>query len=251
MTESKRILQMVEQIQNILLARATGGFSDSGEYTNLRRALIVESSLKDRLPDFVYNCRELDQFWPYIQQQFVTYRERRQFIWREFRATIDFLESNTGSPADPSVSATLASLDTSEVHEIWERALQRRNEDPEGAITTARTLVETVCKHILDHAKIKYSDNEDLPKLYRSTAQHLSLSPDQHSEKIFRQILGGCQAVIEGLGAVRNRYGDAHGRGERSGKPSPRHAELAVNLAGAMATFLVATWSSQNDKSTT
>jgi hypothetical protein len=25
-------------------------------------------------------------------------------------------------------------------------------------------------------------------------------------------------------------------------KPKPRHAELAVNLAGAMAAFMVATW---------
>jgi hypothetical protein len=28
-------------------------------------------------------------------------------------------------------------------------------------------------------------------------------------------------------------------------KPKPRHAELAVNLAGTMASFLVATWREQ------
>ena len=62
----------------------------------------------------------------------------------------------------------------------------------------------------------------------------------QHTEKVFRQVLGGCTAVVEGLGSLRNKLGDAHGKGRLPVKPAPRHAELAVNLAGAMATFLVA-----------
>ena len=32
--------------------------------------------------------------------------------------------------------------------------LQRRFDDPDGAITAARTLLETVCKHILDLSEI-------------------------------------------------------------------------------------------------
>ena len=67
------------------------------------------------------------------------------------------------------------------------------------------------------------------------------LAPSQHDEKVFKQILGGCTSVVEGLAAVRNRLSDSHGRGLEVARPSARHAELAVNLAGAMATFLVAT----------
>jgi hypothetical protein len=44
------------------------------------------------------------------------------------------------------------------------------------------------------------------------------------------------------LAAIRNRVGDAHGQGRRPVKPKSRHAELAVNLAGTMASFLVSTW---------
>jgi hypothetical protein len=36
--------------------------------------------------------------------------------------------------------------------------------------------------------------------------------------------------------------GDAHGQGRNPIRPTPRHAELAVNLAGTMAAFLVSTW---------
>ena len=81
-----------------------------------------------------------------------------------------------------------------------------------------------------------------MPKLYKLTAEQLNLAPSQHTEKIFKQILGGCQTVVEGLGALRNKLGDAHGKGKRSVKPAARHAELAVNLAGAMATYLIRTW---------
>lgn len=67
-------------------------------------------------------------------------------------------------------------------------------------------------------------------------------SPAQHIEPIFKQILGGCHSVVQGLGSLRSKLGDAHAQGKAVVKPAPRHAELAVNLAGTMATFLLATW---------
>ena len=119
--------------------------------------------------------------------------------------------------------------------------MERRENDPEGAVTLARTLLESVCKHILDERGTPYKQDADLPALYKATSTELNIAPSQHSEPIFKQILGGCTAVVEGLGALRNRLGDAHGQGRLSVKPAPRHAELAVNLSGAVAQFLVAT----------
>jgi hypothetical protein len=81
--------------------------------------------------------------------------------------------------------------------------------------------------------------NIDISELYKLTASELNLSPDQHSEKIFKQILGGCSGIINGLGTLRNKHGDAQGSGPAAIKPKPRHAELAVNLAGSMAIFLM------------
>ena len=114
--------------------------------------------------------------------------------------------------------------------------------DPEGAITAARTLLETVCKYVLDDTGAPYPDDADLPKLWALAAEQLNLAPHQHQEGVFTAILGNCQAVVNNLGAIRNRVGDAHGQGRRPVKPKARHAELAVNLAGTMAAFLVATW---------
>jgi hypothetical protein len=103
-------------------------------------------------------------------------------------------------------------------------------------------LLESVCKHILDDAGIEYPDNVDLPKLWAMCAEHLNLAPQQHDEVIFKTILGNCQSVVNSLAAIRNKVGDAHGTGRRSVKPKPRHAELAVNLAGTMASFMISTW---------
>ncbi len=57
-----------------------------------------------------------------------------------------------------------------------------------------------------------------------------------------KQILGSCQSIVDSLGAVRNKLGDAHSQGPAKARPQPRHAKLAVNLSGSMATFLCATW---------
>lgn len=138
--------------------------------------------------------------------------------------------------------AGVGRLDTHYISEAWDKARARRHEDPKGAITAARTLLESVCKHILDECGVEYGDNADLPKLYGLTSKELNIAPSQHTEEAFKKILGGAHSIVDGLANLRNRLGDAHGQGKRPVKPLPRHAELAVNMAGSMASFLLATF---------
>ncbi|MBZ9974204.1 MULTISPECIES: abortive infection family protein [unclassified Mesorhizobium] len=147
-----------------------------------------------------------------------------------------------GSPADDAISQALAAFDTDTVHARWIQALDRRDADAEGAITLARTLLEDVCKWIIFEAGESYEEKDDLPVLYRKLAKILNLAPDGHTEPVFKQILGSCQSVVESLGSLRNKIGDAHSPGPKKVKPASRHAQLAVNLSGTMATFLVSTW---------
>jgi hypothetical protein len=127
--------------------------------------------------------------------------------------------------------------------------LDRRNDDPEGAITAARTLLETVCKHLLDDMAVPYANDVDLPKLWHLCAEKLNLSPGQHTEVAFKTVLGNAQSIVNALGSLRSKIGDAHGQGRRPVRPRPRHAELVVNLAGAMASFLIATWNERREES--
>ena len=146
------------------------------------------------------------------------------------------------SPADAAISAALAAFDPTQVYIRWQAALESRESNPERAITLARTLLEDVCKWILTEAAEPFDDGADLPVLYRTLAKSLNLAPDDHTEQLFKQILSGCHSVVSGLGALRNKLSDAHSIGPVRARPLPRHAELAVNLAGAMSTFLIATW---------
>ena len=247
-TIEETTLEKVQRLQDNLIAYATGKNFDGGdsEYTQLRSELLQRPDIRKKLPSFVQNCRDLSRFWHSIKYKFGSYAERREFLWSSFDSVISHLESSQRVPGQPSIDAALKEFNIEQVHDVWEKAQGRCASDPEGAITAARTLIESVCKHILDDAEITYSDNTDLPSLWKLCAKELNLSPSQHDEEIFKKILGGCQTIVNSLGVLRNKVGDAHGAGRRAVRPKPRHAELAVTLAGAMAKFLIATRDSQN-----
>ena len=247
--DPKELIIKVETLQNILISKATGGGASDLDYKAIREELLAEEAMKPLIPSFVQSCRDLGQFWAYVKK-FSTYAERRTFIWDRFKSLLDRLETGSISPVDAAVSGAFERWDAEYVREVWQRVLDRREQDPEGAITSARTLLETLFKHILDDSGIPYTDDFDLPKLYRLTAEQLNLAPSQYTEKVFKQILGGCQAVVEGLGALRNKLGDAHGKGKQTVRPAPRHAELAVNLSGAVAVFVLRTWEQRKAEKT-
>jgi hypothetical protein len=242
------LLSKVTQLQQICITRATSTSGNDDEYKSVRAELLSETAVKALMPDFVITCRDLSQFWAFISVQSGTYRERREFIWSSFRPLLDKLELSLLNPSYGLIGEKMNLLEESYVNQIWTRGLERLAEDPDGAITSARTLLESICKMILDDLEVTYPHDSDLPKLYKLTADQLTLAPSKHTEQIFKQILGGCQTVVEGLGAVRNKLGDAHGQGKRPIKPAARHAELAVNLAGAMAIFLIRTWENRKEQ---
>jgi hypothetical protein len=243
---TQRLLEEIESLKNILMARATGGGASENEYQRLRYRLTTDALVQDKLPRFVRTCGSLGEFWTHMQDQSRTYAKRRRYITEQFEEVLAFLEQQAAMLNDEPISGILNEVDASHVVVAWKMALERRASDPTGAITSARTLIETVCKHILDGLKVNYSDTDDLPTLYRLTADSLKLSPSQHTEQIFRQILGGCQSVVEGLGAMCSPHSEADGTETAGFRPAPRHAELAVNLAGTMATFLLATWEAKH-----
>lgn len=178
MNRREELLEKLETFQNMLISysRYESAKVDPVEFKSLRDELLHDQAVKDRLPRFVRTNRDFTQFWGFIKHQSPSYEGRCQYICSEFAPLLDFVE-HSGSPADEGVSETLSRFDAEHVHQVWTRALERRMDDPEGAITSARTLLETVCKHILDESAVQYDDGADLPKLYRVTAEALELAP--------------------------------------------------------------------------
>jgi uncharacterized protein YfkK (UPF0435 family) len=234
-------IERVMVLESIMTAAATDGSPDNQVYEYLRREFMRDDELNALLPSFVRTHRNLNSFRSWTQKQSPHWQPRRDLIAEGFTPLIDYLEGRGRAPGDIVVSDALETFDAEGVHTVWIKALARRSSDPEGAITVARTLLEAVCKRILDENDILYTDVEDLPKLYGMVARALNLAPSQHSEEPIKAILGGAMNLVNGIGTLRNRLSDSHGRGGAPVRPLPRHASLAVNTAGAVATFLVET----------
>jgi hypothetical protein len=66
-----------------------------------------------------------------------------------FRALPEYLETQDRAPGTAPISEVVEAFDAEQVQTDRQKALDRRASDPEGAITAARTLLETVCKDIL------------------------------------------------------------------------------------------------------
>jgi hypothetical protein len=127
------------------------------------------------------------------------------------------------------------------VREAWQKVLDRSPTDPAGAITAVRTLLENVCKYVLDETGQTYESAESLPRLYKQVARSLKLAPSAATEKYIRQVLAGCISIVDGLTHIRNALGDSHGHGDEGIRPARRHVDLVVGTANALATFLLAT----------
>ena len=235
--------ERAEYLQQILVNHATqDGPSDNSHYQTLRKHFLDREDTKKLVPEWARIRRDLSQYWQFIKYKFAHYQERREFVWKEFQPLLDYLENTSKAPLDASIMADMVSLSSDYVIGVWQKALARKGSDPDGAITAARTLLEAVLKHILDQEQVPYDSAADLHEIYRKVAELLHLTSEQHEEVLFKKVLGGCSAVVSGIGELRNQMGDAHGHGKRRFRASPRHAELAVNMAGTMCLFIVQTY---------
>ncbi len=216
------------------------GFPSRWQYTDSKLSQIngtvkMEQCILNILDpiNFIENIDKLDE----IINNFNKYLSFDNYIIKRYDKSVIIENINQENIMDKIVQ-----FDEEHIHFEWKKAIDRKLNDPEGAITMARTLIETTLKYILEQQKISYNNNSELSELYKDVAKSLNLAPEQHQEKIFKQILGGANGIISGLGSLRNKLGDAHGKGKKYIKPKERHSELAVNLAGAIALFLYKTY---------
>ena len=84
----------VMRLQAILESRAThSGDYGENEYQELRDKIISQENLKDYIPDFLFICRTLDQFWNHVKSpKFTTYDQRRTFLLNSFNPLLSYLE---------------------------------------------------------------------------------------------------------------------------------------------------------------
>lgn len=183
----------------------------------------------------------MSSFYQWIKEK-GNVEQRKGFVCESFKPTLKYLQSKPSVIGQASFTDKLEVLRETYIHESWMKALERLNNDPDGALTSARTLIETTCKFILKKLSVAFEENTDLPKLCKLTVGALKISPDPETKDAFNRIFNGCYTIIEGIGVLRNKLSDAHGKDEDFKKPLRRHAELIVNIAGSLSVFLLETF---------
>lgn len=249
-TAQLTILQKVERIKLLLTQRAEGGQPDTDEYATLRTELLQLPELKGKLPEMVIMYRTINEFWTYIKHRhegYGSYAARREYIRQQFHELLMELELGQTNPGKRPTEETLKQLNSEEVQKLFTIAMNRTEKDANGAVTAAKSLLESTCKLLLDDMKIEYTLSEDIPSLFKKISTKLNLHPTQHPNDSLKKILSGCSSIVQGIAETRNKISDSHGQGRNPMNAAPRHAKLAVGMAGAMSAFLVETYKHMTD----
>jgi hypothetical protein len=160
-----------------------------------------------------------------------------------------FVGRHVGVGITPGVGAarnTLGGTDPGYVAQQITRMEAAVLNDPALAIGTAKELVETCCKTILQARSVSFGRNADIPELTKLAVKALELTPDDIPEKskaveTIKRLLSNLATVTQGIAELRNHYGTGHGKAAGAKGLGPRHAKLAVGAASTLAVFLTET----------
>jgi hypothetical protein len=145
------------------------------------------------------------------------------------------------------LASAVVTIDFDTVNRDLERALASAETDPEDAVTSACSVVESVCRSVLIELGSPLPSKKDIQGLYQAVREPLGLTPDKDGvaddiASDVRTILGGLNSVVNGVGALRTHGGDAHGRERGYRRIDPRIARLAIHSASTVSLLLVETW---------
>lgn len=117
---------------------------------------------------------------------------------------------------------------------------------PTASIGTAKDLVESCCRTILEQNEVEYSRTDDLSKLLDKTQIALainprSVDPNVPDVKAVKALLGSLASIAKHLAELRNSYGTGHGKSVSYKGLSERHARLAAGVALTLVEYLWAT----------
>jgi len=120
--------------------------------------------------------------------------------------------------------------------------------DFSGAITNARSLIETVLLYI--KFQLLREDKKfdgDLNSLYKDIAPRLNLSIDKNKkiDDSFKKMISGLFSIVSGIAELGNDLGDRHGKANKNYTVEKHHTILVVNSAKAFTEFILSSYEKQ------
>lgn len=173
--------------------------------------------------------------------------EKDRLIFREGRIYRDTeIQTNPIAPLLPDLMRIGFEFNSVRMMQHIRRMEESIESDPSLAIGSAKELLETCCKTILDERGVSFRTSADVPSLVKETLKVLHLLPDDALERdqgleTLKRLAGNLASLGHCLAEIRNRYGTGHGRHVHSRTLEARHAKLVVGAAAALANFLFET----------
>jgi len=232
MISNQELIGIIETMKETCISMATGGqdFSYS-TYENERGKILSYPELKYILPDWLIECRYGSQYWRFISEKFKHYSERRGYLRQQFDEMIEQINLGTQLPISENFKELLENVDNKGINNLWRKMIERAQSDPEGAITASKSLLEATIRYILDKENVEYDSSDDLLVLYKKLKKVIK-------DDEIKQISSGVSSILSGVSALRNIYGDAHGKTTYENIPEARHTMLTVNLIASLCLYL-------------
>ena len=112
---------------------------------------------------------------------------------------------------------------------------------PHLAIGTAKELIETCCKAILDKNKIEINRNWDLLRLVKETNKVMKFPNNEEAENEINQsikmITSGLSNIVHGITELRNNFGSGHGHKPEFKEIDMIYSKLAVSVSADFVMF--------------
>lgn len=212
---------------------------DFSRWQDVRRVVSVYEQVLDDLEQQKTHGTDSDK--SYAARKFDTLLRclrRDGFEWSNGR-----IVSTTATAQLHEVRDAVALMQAPELARQLERLRESVDDDPALAIGTAKELLETACKTILEESGVQVQPDWDVPDLLKHTRKQLKLLPDDvpdvaRGADTIKRLLSSLGQVGHGLAELRNLYGSGHGRSGRVRGLTPRHARLAVGAASTLVQFL-------------
>ncbi len=167
-------------------------------------------------------------------------REGNRFVVREIGQMIPATAHNQEA-------ADALGLDALKVE--FERAQATLESDPAAALTAASSILEGVCKELIRRRGGEIPADQSADKLGRAVMKTLTILPEQYDDQDVKRLLGGLINIVAAAGALRTKFGSAHGRTNDDFVADKALAHLAVNAAMTTVYFLLERYQQVEDDS--
>ncbi len=209
-----------------------------GLYADVKRLLAVYEHVLDELEDQI---RRGNDHLRLKRDDLVSCLERDGFSWKAGRLVPPQVLEGVRD-----IQAAVAGLDAPELARQLDRLRDSIDSDPGLAIGTAKEMLETTCKTILEDLQVSIDSSWDVAALLKETRKQLNLLPEDVPEaakgaETIRRVLSNLGQLGVGLSELRNLYGSGHGRSGNAKGLSERHARLAVGAVATLVQFLFET----------